>query len=56
MRRLFECLLITPGIVVVALIVAVGVLFGSVFMGMRPVPEAFEHNGVALVRDGFTTV
>lgn len=56
MNRLLKRSLIAIGVVAVLLIGAVAALFGPAFIGMRPVPEEFEHNGTSLVRDGFTTV
>lgn len=56
MNRVTKRILISVGVVVVILVVAVGALFGPAFMGMKPIPEEFEIDGLGLVRDGFTTV
>jgi glyoxylase-like metal-dependent hydrolase (beta-lactamase superfamily II) len=56
MKRVLKRLLISLGVLVVAVIVAIGALFGPVLIGMKPIPEDFEFNGMHLVQDEFTTL
>jgi glyoxylase-like metal-dependent hydrolase (beta-lactamase superfamily II) len=55
MNRLLKRILIFLGLIVVVIVVAFGALFGPAFMGMKPIPEDFELDGMSLVQDGFTT-
>ncbi len=56
MNRVLKRLLVSLGVLVVAAIVAIGALFGPVVIGMKPIPEDFEFNGMRLVQDEFTTL
>ena len=56
MNRLLKRLLIFLAVLVVAVVIAIGALFGPAFIGMKPIPEDFEINGLRLVQDGFTTL
>ncbi len=56
MNRLLKRLLISLGVLVAAIVIAFGVLFGPAFIGMKPIPENFEINGMRLVQDDFTTL
>ena len=55
MNRLLKRTLVGVGVVVVIAVAGFLTLFGPAFMGMRPVPDSFEHGEMTLVRDGFTT-
>lgn len=48
--------LVSIGVVLVVLVVAVAALFAPAFVGMQPMPDDFEMNGVRIVPDGFVAV
>ena len=48
--------LISVGVVLVILIVIVVALFAPAFIGLQPIPDDFEMNGVSIVPDGFVAI
>ena len=56
MHRLLKRLLIFLGVLILTLVIVIGTLFGPAFIGMKPIPEDIEINGLRLVQDGFTTL
>jgi glyoxylase-like metal-dependent hydrolase (beta-lactamase superfamily II) len=56
MNRRLKRLFLFLGALVLALVIAIGALLAPAFIGMKPIPEDFEVNGLRLIRDDFTTL
>lgn len=56
MNRTLKRALIAVGIIVLLLVVVVSPVVGEMFIGLRPVEDGRQINGIRVVADGFSTM